>query len=91
LGAQIMSGRTPVNIFGEPGEVRAQIASIDAYSGHADKSELLAYVKRLTGSIKNIAVIHGEESQALPFVETLKQARPGTRVFAPVRGEKVTV
>src|ERR1051325_6444486 len=91
LGSQIMSGSSPVNIFGEPVEVHAQIASIDAYSGHADKSELLAYVKRLTGSIKNIAVIHGEESQALPFVETLRQARPGTHVFAPVRGEKLTV
>src|SRR5207244_8855063 len=32
LGAQILSGRNPVNIFGEPYEVRARIASVDAYS-----------------------------------------------------------
>src|SRR4051812_47441121 len=89
LGAQIMAGRSPVNIFGEPVTVGAQVASIDAYSGHADKNELLGYVKRLTGNIKNIAIIHGEESQALPFVETLKQARPKATVGVPVYREKL--
>src|SRR5882762_8492653 len=37
LGAQILSGQNPVSIFGEPHEVRARVASIDAFSGHADK------------------------------------------------------
>ena len=44
LGAQIMSGQNPVNIFGEPHQVRARIVSVDSYSGHADKDELLRYV-----------------------------------------------
>ncbi len=61
LGAQILAGKSPVNIFGEPYEVRARVASIDAFSGHADKSELTRYVKALTGDIKKIAVVHGEE------------------------------
>ena len=49
LGAQIMSGRNPVNIFGEPHEVRARIASIDSFSGHADKNELRRYVEAISG------------------------------------------
>ena len=52
LGAQILAGRSPVNIFGEPYEVKAQIASIDSFSGHADKNELRRYVEKLTGNIK---------------------------------------
>jgi metallo-beta-lactamase family protein len=84
LGAQIRSGRSPVNIFGEPYEVRAQVAAIDAFSGHADRHELRRYVERLTGDIKKIAVVHGEESQALAFVETLQQMKPKAEVFAPV-------
>ncbi len=84
LGAQIRAGRSPVNIFGEPYEVRAQVAAIDAFSGHADRHELRRYVERLTGDIKKIAVVHGEESQALAFVETLKQMKPKAEVFAPV-------
>jgi metallo-beta-lactamase family protein len=84
LGCQIRAGRSPVNIFGEPYEVRAQVAAIDAFSGHADRHELKRYVERITGDIKKIAVVHGEESQALAFVETLKQMKPKAEVFAPV-------
>jgi metallo-beta-lactamase family protein len=84
LGCQIRAGQSPVNIFGEPYPVRAQIAAIDAFSGHADRSELKRYVSAITGDIKKIAVVHGEESQALAFVETLKQMKPRAEVFAPV-------
>jgi metallo-beta-lactamase family protein len=73
LGAQILAKRNPVNIFGEPYEVRAKIASVDAYSGHADKNELRRYVEKLTGNIKKICVIHGEESQAMAFAQTLRE------------------
>jgi metallo-beta-lactamase family protein len=64
LGYQILSGKSPVNIFGEPYEVRARVASMDAFSGHADKNELIRYVQALTGNIRKIAVVHGEEARA---------------------------
>lgn len=83
LGAQILSGKNPVSIFGDPHTVRARIASIDAFSGHADRNELQAYVKALTGSIKKISVIHGEESQCLAFAETLRALRPKADVVVP--------
>lgn len=84
LGAQIMSGKSPVNIFGEPYEVRARVASIDAFSGHADKNELTHYVKALTGNIKKIAVIHGEESQCLAWAKTLHTLKPQAEIMVPV-------
>jgi metallo-beta-lactamase family protein len=83
LGAQILSGRNPVNIFGEPHPIRAQVASIDAFSGHADRNELRAYVNGLTGDIKKVSVIHGEESQCLAFAETLRAMKPGAEVIVP--------
>src|SRR5262249_52642890 len=72
LGAQIRAGQNPVNIFGEPHQVKARVDAIDSFSGHADKNELRRYVESLTGDIKRISVIHGEESQALAFAETLR-------------------
>ncbi len=84
LGAQILAGRNPVNIFGEPHEVRARIASVDAFSGHADKNELTRYVNALTGNIKKIAAVHGEESQCLAWAETLRALKPKAEVLAPV-------
>jgi metallo-beta-lactamase family protein len=83
LGAQILSGQNPVNIFGEPHPVRARIASLDAYSGHADKTELRRYVEALSGEIKKIFVVHGEESQSLAFGETLRTIKPKAEVMVP--------
>jgi metallo-beta-lactamase family protein len=83
LGAQILSGQNPVNIFGEPYPVRARVASLDSFSGHADKNELRRYVEAITGDIKKIAVIHGEESQAMAFGETLREMRPKVEVVVP--------
>jgi metallo-beta-lactamase family protein len=83
LGAQILSGRNPVNIFGEPHEVRARIASLDSFSGHADKNELRRYVQAIGGDIRKIAVIHGEADQALAFGETLRGLKPKAEVLVP--------
>lgn len=86
LGAQLRSGRSPVNIFGEPHEVRARVAAIDSLSGHADRSELLAYVRRLTGSLRKIFVVHGEADSALALGEKLRELKPQANVLVPVRG-----
>ncbi len=85
LGAQIMAGRSPVNILGEPHAIRARVAKIDAFSGHADRNELSGYVKSLTGQIQKTFVIHGEEEQSLAFAETLKQLLPKSEVTVPVQ------
>lgn len=83
LGAQIIAGQNPVNIFGEPQEVRAQIASLDSFSGHADKNELRRYVEAISGDIKKIFTIHGEESQCLAHAETLRKMKPKAKVIVP--------
>lgn len=83
LGWQILSRRPVVNIFGEPHQVRAKIASVDAFSGHADKNELSRYVQGISGNIRKITVIHGEESQSLAFAETLKKMKPRAEVIVP--------
>jgi len=83
LGAQIVAGQNPVNIFGEPQAVRAKIVSLDTYSGHADKNELKRYVERISGDIKKICCIHGEESQCLAHAETLRKMKPKAEVIVP--------
>ncbi len=91
LGAQILSGHNPVNIFGEPHPVRAQVASLDSFSGHADKNELRRYVEAITGDIKKISVIHGEESQALAFAETLRTMKPKAQVLVPTYQQTLAI
>jgi metallo-beta-lactamase family protein len=83
LGAQIVAGQNPVNIFGEPQAVRAKIISLDTYSGHADQNELKRYVERISGNLKKICCIHGEESQCLAHAETLRALKPNAEVLVP--------
>jgi metallo-beta-lactamase family protein len=83
LGAQILAGKSPVNIFGEPHEVRAKIASLDTYSGHADRNELKRYVEKISGDLKKICCIHGEESQCLAHAETLRTLKPKAEILVP--------
>ena len=83
LGSLIVAGKTPVNIFGEPCNVRAKIVSLDTYSGHADKNELKHYVEQLSGDLKKIICIHGEETQCLAHAETLRAMKPKAEVIVP--------
>ncbi len=83
LGAQILAGKPVVNIFGEPHPVRARIASLDSFSGHADKNELKRYVEAIQGNIKKVFVIHGEEDQALAFAGTLRALKSAAEVIVP--------
>jgi metallo-beta-lactamase family protein len=87
LGSKIMNNENPVNIFGEPVEVRAKIARVDAFSGHADRTELSQYVRNLSGRLAKVTVIHGEEDQSFAFSQTLKELLPGAQITVPERLE----
>jgi hypothetical protein len=63
--------------------VRAKIVSLDTYSGHADKNELKQYVEKISGDLKKIICIHGEESQCLAHAETLRAMKPKAEVIVP--------
>ncbi len=91
LGSMIVAGKNPVNIFGEPYPVRAAVVSLDTYSGHADKNELAQYVRRLSGDLKKIICVHGEESQCLAHAETLRRERPTSEIIVPEYGQIVEI
>jgi metallo-beta-lactamase family protein len=86
LGRRLADGVTPVNIFGEPHEVRAQVHRLDAYSAHADRDGLLAWADRAARA-GQIYLVHGEEQQSLALAEHL-QAR-GRSAVVPERGQRV--
>ncbi len=91
LGSQIVLGKTPVNIFGDPYTVRAKVVSLDTYSGHADKNELQRYVEKLSGNIKKIFCIHGEEASCLAHAETLRAMKPKAEVIVPEYQQAVEI
>ncbi len=89
LGARLASGDKEVNIFGEPHRVRAEIETINAFSGHADHTELLAWAKGVSGPLKTIYVIHGEEQASTMFAADLHTLRPQADIRVPVFHDSV--
>jgi len=85
LGRKIMEKQPIVNIFGEPFHLRAEVAVMDAFSGHADRSDLLDYISHIQG-LKKIFLVHGEEEQGAKFKQVLNEL--GYKdVVQPGRGE----
>jgi metallo-beta-lactamase family protein len=73
LGRRILDGVSPVRIFGEEYEVRAQVAAIDGYSAHADQAELLEWAQPCDRNrLQQAFVVHGEPPSAFTFAEKLR-------------------
>lgn len=89
LGARLASGHKEVTIFGEPYQVRAKVETINAFSGHADCHELRAWVKQLTGPLRGIYCIHGEEPAATALADDLRAAHPTATVRVPAFADSV--
>ena len=89
LGAHLLRGDKKVKIFGEEFDVRAEIVQIDAYSGHADRDELLGYAARTGGPKTKIALVHGEEDAGLALQKSLHAAYPNSDVLLPHEGEGI--
>ena len=62
LGRKLVEKWPEVRIFGEPMRVRAEIASLDELSGHADQGELLEWIKPMARSLRKVFLVHGEPS-----------------------------
>ena len=89
LGRKLLDGQSPVNIFGEPHEVRARIVRADTYSAHADRDELLAWYDRLSagGHPQRTFLVHGEPEAQESLAKAL-EARGAPRVDIPAPGAR---
>ena len=87
LGRQLQDGKKEVKVLGEEIIVRAEIATLQGVSGHADKNGLLRWMDGFTTVPPQIFVNHGDHDQAVAFVETLRQ-RYDVKVDCPWSGSE---
>ena len=71
LGRALLDGVPEVKLFGEPIEIRASIEKLAGISGHADKNGLLDWISGFSKRPKRVFVVHGEDSVADAFAQTL--------------------
>jgi len=90
LGRRLSEGKKRIKIFGEEHKVRAEVASINGLSAHADQPHLIEYALASKDTLKGVFLVHGEEGPALALMEKLKQAGLN-EVHYPELGESVDI
>lgn len=91
LGRRLIEHVTPVRIFGQEHEVRAEVRKLNALSGHADGNELVEWVGSMDKLPKQVFLVHGEPAQSSVLQERLKSELEIANVYIPDMHEQFEV
>lgn len=86
LGRRLVEGDRQVRIFGDMFDVRATVHTLHAFSAHADRNDLIAYVEAVRP--RRTFLVHGEAAARTSLAEALRAKNLGD-VFTPARGDTV--
>ncbi|HZU28643.1 MAG TPA: MBL fold metallo-hydrolase [Bryobacteraceae bacterium] len=86
LGRKILERWPEVPIFGDMMPLRADVQKINELSGHADQSELLAWMEPMTPTLCRVFLVHGENTSQKALAEAIR-ARYKLDVVIPDRGD----
>ncbi|MBN2180721.1 MAG: MBL fold metallo-hydrolase [Sedimentisphaerales bacterium] len=88
LGRRIVDGEKEVRILGQQYPVKARVARINGFSAHADKEELLEWLKVLKKPPKKVFIVHGEVESAQHFADYITQ-KTGWEAIVPAYKDEV--
>ena len=91
LGRKLVEGWDVVPIFGVPTPRRAQIVKFNGLSAHADRQDLLAYVRTIAPAPSKIFLVHGEEKQALSLASAIQAEHAKIEVAVPHFGSSYEI
>jgi len=89
-GALLADGATEVKLLGHYVRVRAEIVDVPAFSVHADRDELIAWMGTAPEPPEITYVIHGEEEASLSLASAI-ETKLGWPAVVPRLGEMVRV
>jgi metallo-beta-lactamase family protein len=90
LGRKLHDGVKKVRILDVDVKVRAKIARIRGYSGHADRPQLIDLVANGAGRAEKVFVAMGEEKSSLHLVQRLRDYL-GLEAIAPAENQEFTI
>jgi metallo-beta-lactamase family protein len=76
-----------LKFLGKVYPLNAHVVTLDGFSAHADRNELMHFIKKSNLKIKKIALVHGEEEQSIAFEDRLREQ--GYPVILPKPGELI--
>jgi metallo-beta-lactamase family protein len=85
LARILIDGAKQVRLFGDDIPVNAQLHTINGFSAHADRAELLQWHRAIRP--ERTILVHGEEKAMQAFADQLTN----TRVMMPRQGESISL
>jgi metallo-beta-lactamase family protein len=90
LGRRLQDGANKIRIFGLEHNVAACVETMHFFSSHADKADLLAFVKGLSRPPRKIFLVHGDPGARAAFAAALS-AEGVSNVISPEFGQEFTL
>ena len=73
LGRRILDGNPEVRIHGQQCQVKATVAQIYGFSGHADRKALLRWINHFESPPRRLFLTHGDEEAALSLAARIRK------------------
>jgi metallo-beta-lactamase family protein len=89
LGRRLAEQQDEVRIFGDTFQRRASVHALNAFSAHADRNDLLAYVREVRP--RKVCLTHGEKTQREALAATLREEDWLEDVVLPMHGETLVL
>jgi len=80
LGRRVQKGLSEVTIMDSSGkigvvEVGLQVESIEGFSGHSDRRQIVNYITHLTPKPERVVICHGEKAKCLNLAKFIQRRR----------------
>jgi predicted metal-dependent RNase len=87
LGRRLQSGLKSVQTYNQDGKmeiinVKLSTHTIEGFSGHSDRRQLLSYIRKIRPTPRRVFFVHGEESKCENMARTASRFR-GVKAYAP--------
>lgn len=89
-GRDLVDKKPTIRIFGEEVAVKCKVENMTSLSGHADKDELIQWLKGFKESPKMVFTVHGEKDQIELYAKNIKE-KLGWNVIQPVYLDRINL
>lgn len=89
-GRALQDGVRSVRMYGKDVHVRARIETLDGLSAHADRSEILDWIKTGPGKPQKAYIVHGEPESSMALAEGIRE-QSSIDVHLPEYKDKVEI
>ena len=87
MGQRLQAGLRSVQTYSRDGKmeitnVKLSTHTIEGFSGHSDRNQLINYVRKMRPTPRRVFMVHGEESKTVNMARTISRMR-GVKGFSP--------